>query len=62
MLYEVITIYLKIARNVFFNLDGSILIWLYKNRSITEEASFNAVITSYSIHYTKLYDKKYKKS
>ncbi len=37
-------IYLKIARNVFFNLDGSILIWLYKNRSITEEASFNAVV------------------
>lgn len=39
-----ITIFLKIARNLFFDTDDSILIWLYKNKFVLEEATFNAIL------------------
>lgn len=37
-------IFLKIARNIYFNTNNSILVWLYKNKFSFTDASFNGVV------------------
>lgn len=38
------SVFFKIARNIFFDTDKSVLVWLYKNKQTSEEASFNAIV------------------
>lgn len=40
-------VFFKVARNIFFDMDKSVLIWLYKNKHTSEDASFNAIVEQY---------------
>ena len=37
------SIFFKVARNIFFDTDKSVLVWLYKNKQTSVDASFNAI-------------------
>lgn len=42
------SVFFKVARNIFFDMDKSILVWLYKNKHTSEDASFNAIAEQHS--------------
>jgi orotate phosphoribosyltransferase-like protein len=41
-------IFFKIARNIFFDANKSVLVWLYKNKRTSEDASFNAIVEQHT--------------
>lgn len=42
------SVFFKVARNIFFDMDKSVLVWLYKNKRTSEDTSFNAIVEQHS--------------
>lgn len=42
------SVFFKVARNIFTDSEKSVLVWLYKNKRTSEDASFNAIVEQYA--------------
>lgn len=41
-------VFFKVARNIFIDAEKSVLVWLYKNKRTSEDASFNAIVEQHA--------------